>query len=167
MPNRRGLTLIELLIVVTILGILASITVIAFGKAPQEKSRDSRRKTDLDTLKKGLELAKLDSTGAYYYPSCDVYTSGECRLSGTATNPDLTLSSGTPYINNVPNDPKTNLGYLYRPTGAVADCAVNTCTSYTLVACLEFDSDTQKDPTNDATACVPGSGTVSYTIRPN
>jgi prepilin-type N-terminal cleavage/methylation domain-containing protein len=59
--------LIELLVVITIIGILATLALVSFGFA-QGKARDSRRKADLDSLKKSLELAKQDTPGNTYYP---------------------------------------------------------------------------------------------------
>ena len=146
----KGFTLIELLIVITILGILAGLTLASYG-GTQERARDSKRKTDLDAIKKALELARQDSTGAYYYPACDAYVSGACNISGTSTNPDLTSGTGTPYMNSVPTDPKTATGYTYIPT--LASCAASACTSYTLIACLENTKDTQKDQTERNTVC--------------
>lgn len=166
--KKTGFTLIELLIVITILGILAGLTLASYG-GTQERARDSKRKTDLDALKKALELARQDSTGAYYYPSCDSIDgpgSTGCYLTGTKTNPDLTSISGTPYMQSVPTDPKTSTGYVYIPSGTGCTASPNTCTTYTLIACLENTKDTQKDQTENNTVC-PGTSLVSYTITPN
>src|SRR3989338_8082819 len=67
-PKRKGFTLIELLVVISIIGILASFAIASFPSA-QAKGRDSRRKADLDAIRKAGELAKTDSTGSKYYPS--------------------------------------------------------------------------------------------------
>ena len=143
---KRGFTLIELLIVISILGILVSLTLVSYGSA-QERGRDSKRKTDLDAIKKALELAKNDTAGAYYY-----------------SNTLATL--GPTYIAKVPTDPKTAASYVYNATPDSPDCtATATCTSYTLTACLENRSDSQKDAVENETAC-PGTP-VSYTITPN
>jgi prepilin-type N-terminal cleavage/methylation domain-containing protein len=63
----KGFTLIELLVVITIIGILATFIVASFTSA-QRKGRDARRKSDLDAVKKALELVKNDCTGAASYP---------------------------------------------------------------------------------------------------
>ncbi len=140
-----GFTLIELLIVITILGILAGITLASYGNA-QAKSRDSRRKTDLDAIKKALELKKQDSTGAYYYPN---------------TANDATLAPS--YIQKVPTDPKTAVAYIYAPTPA--NCTTTSiCTTYTLTACLENGNDPQG--VTDATNC-PTPPNKAYTVTPN
>lgn len=59
MLNRRAFTLIELLIVISIIGIL--ITLVAVTVRPvQIKSRDARRKSDLNLYLSGLDLFKTD-----------------------------------------------------------------------------------------------------------
>ncbi|OGD93536.1 hypothetical protein A3C33_00810 [Candidatus Curtissbacteria bacterium RIFCSPHIGHO2_02_FULL_42_58] len=142
MNHKHGFTLIELLIVITILGILAALTLVSYGSA-QERARDSKRKQEIDAIKKTLELAKQDTAGSYYYPNA--------------------LASLAPtYIKVVPTDPKTGLSYTYSPTPA--GCSTN-CTSYALTGCLENTNDSQKDATQNETTC-PGTP-VSYTITPN
>lgn len=128
--REKGFTLIELLIVIAIIGILSSFVVASFTSA-QAKGRDSRRKSDLDALKKSLELAKTDSTGNAYYPACDTYTANACAIDGTNTNPDLSPS----YIKTVPTDPKTSTSYTYQPTAD--SCAAGACTGFILSFCLE------------------------------
>lgn len=128
--KQKGFTLIELLVVIAIIGILAGFIIASFNSA-QEKARDSQRKSDLDALKKALELAKTDSKGGAYYPA------------------DLTPANLEPnYILKIPTDPaKTDCGqgvgnycYYRYPTGCVAD----QCTSYRLIARLENDKDPQR-----------------------
>jgi prepilin-type N-terminal cleavage/methylation domain-containing protein len=147
-----GFTLIELLIVITILGILASLTLASYG-GTQERARDSKRKQELDAIKKSLELAKQDTPGAYYYPGCSV----PAPCGGSQTSPALSPT----YIKVVPLDPKTKTDYVYSPTG----CATSTqCTGYSLAACLENNNDPQG--VTDATNC-PTSPNKAYTITPN
>jgi prepilin-type N-terminal cleavage/methylation domain-containing protein len=54
---RKAFTLIELLIVVSIISILAVIIVIAIGNA-ESKSRDTKRKADLQAISSALEAYK-------------------------------------------------------------------------------------------------------------
>ncbi len=127
--NKRGFTLIELLVVITIIGILAAFIVASFTSA-QQKSRDARRKADLDAIRKAFELQKADSTGAKYY--------------GSTTS---SLSSATPpYIKNVPTDPQTGAAYLYYPGPGTAPLPCGSpsqCTDYRLTATFENTADLQ------------------------
>lgn len=138
---KRGFTLIEILVVISILGIMAGLLLASYGNA-QAKSRDSKRKTDLDTIKKALELAKQDTTGQYYYP-------------------DLLSSLAPTYTKTVPLDPKTNANYTYTP--APTSCTT-ACTDYTLISCLENANDTQG--VTDATNC-PAAPQKAYKVTPN
>ena len=149
-----GFTLIELLVVITIIGILAGLALVSYG-GTQARSRDSKRKQELDAIKKALELAKQDTAGAYYYPSCSP-VSESC--SASSTTPAL---ADTGYIKAVPVDPKTNAAYTYIPTPASCN---GTCTSYTLIACLENATDSQA--VSDATNCL-SSPQKAYKLTPN
>ena len=144
--NRKsyGFTLIELLVVITIIGILAGLTLVSFSGA-QARARDSKRKSDLDAIKKTLELAKQDTPGAYSYP---------------LKADDTTLSPT--YIKTVPKDPKTGSPYFYTPTKSDDTPCLSQpeCALYSLTACLENKSDSQKDALKYS-ACTDASYTVS------
>lgn len=164
---KKGFTLIELLVVITILGILAGLTLATYG-GTQARSRDSKRKTDLDAVKKALELAKQDSTGSYYYPSCNTNDGPGgtgCVLNGTITNPPLTPVGITPYMQTVPTDPKSG-NYTYIPTGSGCTNSPGTCKTYTLVACLENTRDSQSDVAKGGTNNTICGTLQSYTVSP-
>lgn len=63
-PNRRGMTLIELMIVVSILGILAAIVIPTFSNA-NETAKGSALASQLNTVKKSLVLYTTDHNGAF------------------------------------------------------------------------------------------------------
>jgi len=53
--NKRGFTIVELLIVIVVIAILASISVVAYNGI-QTRARDSQRSSDISAIKKALEL---------------------------------------------------------------------------------------------------------------
>lgn len=63
--KKSGFTIVELLIVIVVIGILATITIIAFNSI-QQRGRDSQRVSDIATIKKSLELFHAQNG---YYPN--------------------------------------------------------------------------------------------------
>ena len=161
----KGFTLIELLVVIAILGILVTIAIASYTSA-QGKSRDGRRKGDMDAVKKALELAKSDTTGGFF-PGCPS-NAPSCQLSNAATtnNPSIETAG---YIKKTPQDPKNTGVYVYTYIPTAANCTGQTgatpCSSYTLVACLENGNDAQKDTVADTTRCPAASAPASYTVN--
>lgn len=95
MYKRRGFTLIELLIVIAIIAIL--VIMVIFGlNANLGKSRDGKRKADLDRIKIAMED---------YYGDKNQYP----NLAKLSCDSDLL----SPYLAHIPCDPKTKLPYCY------------------------------------------------------
>lgn len=108
---RGGFTLIEMLIVIAIIGILASIVLVGLGPV-QKRGRDARRQSDLRGAQNALEL---------YYSKCGHYPGGpNCQ---TASNEDwagmVTAVTGASIgVNRLPNDPSTGSTYYYGTDGS-------------------------------------------------
>jgi prepilin-type N-terminal cleavage/methylation domain-containing protein len=114
----KGFTLIEILIVVAIIAILASVVLVGLGPT-QQKGRDARRLSDLRETQNALELY-YNAEGHYPdAPSWDL-------LSSDITNAGIGISQP------LPSDPTDSGSYVYSylPVG-------NPATSYFLVACME------------------------------
>lgn len=103
----RGFTLIELLIVIAIIGALASISVFALQGA-RESARDSKRKSDLESIRSALEIYKAD---------CNEYPAG--LPSGALTDSGCSSPLGNVYMEDVPEDPTTSSGYCYNQISSV------------------------------------------------
>lgn len=64
--NRRGFTLIELIIVIAVLGVLATTLIMTLNPADQyAKAADAKRKGELSSIQKALEAYYQDHNGQY------------------------------------------------------------------------------------------------------
>ena len=89
--QKKGFTLLELLIVISIIGVLVALGTVSYSTA-QKKSRDSRRKMDMKNIQTAMES---------YYAQNGSYP--------TATTNLTDKFSG----NSLPKDPKTGVDYSY------------------------------------------------------
>jgi|GEM_PF-436703 len=147
--REKGFTLIEILIVVAIIAILASVVLIGLGPT-QQSGRDARRLSDLHQIQNGLELFYNRCgfyPGNFTAPNCDpAATTGFAQMKGALTTADIG-------VNTVPSDP-TNAGahiYYYRTNGAAA-------TQYVLAAQLENPNNTVFNSYTPPTITAFGSG---------
>ncbi len=108
--ERKGFTLIEILIVVAIIAILASVVLVGLGPT-QQAGRDARRISDLQEDQNGLEL---------FYNKCGFYpgTAGTTCTGGspggtTWASVQTALSGANIGVSTVPQDPSTNRTYMY------------------------------------------------------
>lgn len=65
LQDKSGFTLVELMVVISIIAILSVVGVTVFTGI-QKNARDSRRKSDIDAIAKTLELLYSDTKGSYY-----------------------------------------------------------------------------------------------------
>lgn len=115
---KRGFTLVELLVTITIIGILTSVGLSTFTSA-QKKSRDVRRKNDLASIAKALEVYyndhnryPADETGQIKGctiddPDTEEVCSWGLSFQHADTDPD------TVYLVSLPDDPSSGRDYYY------------------------------------------------------
>jgi prepilin-type N-terminal cleavage/methylation domain-containing protein len=135
--QRKGFTLIEILIVVAIIAILASVVLVGLGPT-QEAGRDARRVSDLHEDQNGLEL---------FYNACGFYpgsitAAGVCTGGATAGYGTGAGAAGTMIaalttdaalgITQVPVDPSNSGVHVYGFTTNAAPAS-----QYLLSAVLE------------------------------
>ncbi len=145
-----GFTLIELMVVIVIMGILVSIGTFAF-QSSQKKSRDSRRKSDLDQVTKALEMYNTDVGN---YPSGGtVATTDAGKIIGCGDTTKVVCNWGESFSNTtkatymvkLPKDPMENRTYYYERVG----------NGYRLYARLENLEDTT----------IPTTGSKEYSMN--
>ena len=128
----EGFTIVELLIVIIIIGILATLVVVQFTNQ-QKKARDTKRKTDIGAIQTHLE--------AYYaengkYPTATGVTTA--NLKGLKSE-SLKAPNGTDPISA---DAASKTHYNYTVTPANCDNTATDCTNFTISAVLEADDST-------------------------
>ena len=103
--KQKGFTIVELLIVVVVIAILATITIVSFNGI-QTRARDSARDVAVKNIQTALEMYKEDNNGVY--PNA-------CGSPNTGCNvPNLASALVPKYMSTVPNDPSSgvNIGYV-------------------------------------------------------
>ncbi|MDH5614138.1 MAG: type II secretion system major pseudopilin GspG, partial [Gammaproteobacteria bacterium] len=112
--NHKGFTLIEVMIVVIIIGILATLVVPKLiGR--QDQALVTKARHDISTLENALKLYRLDN---YNYPSTDQGL--EALVTKPAGTPEPRNWKKGGYIERMPKDPWGN-DYLYLNPGIHGD----------------------------------------------
>ena len=104
--KKNGFTLIDLLVVISIIGVLISVSFVGFAQA-RKASRDSKRRADLEQIRSALEIYRND---------CKTYPSFLAQ-GGTLMGAE-TLCQGNVYMQQIPQDPLgSGYNYSYNRTG--------------------------------------------------
>ena len=118
--ERKGFTMIEVLIVVAIIGILTSILVANYNEA-RKNSRDKIRKSDLKSLQLAVELYKAQY-GQYPAQGCGTSGAqfagpGPTTVGWAASCDDYISGLAPQFVPALPKDPNQenvdNTGYYY------------------------------------------------------
>jgi general secretion pathway protein G len=112
--TQSGFTLIEIMVVVVILGILASVVVPRIMDNP-DKARVAKAHHDIQALESALDVYRLDN---FVYPTTDQGLEALITLPTTAPEPPNWKQGG--YIKKLRKDPWGN-DYLYLSPGEHGD----------------------------------------------
>lgn len=131
----KAFTLIEMLVVISLIGILAAIALVSFGGA-QKQARDTTRKSDLKQYQTSLEVYGNLSSGLYPAvagPAVDASTA-LCGYLNNRLEPDISCSE----------DPKnsSDSSFIYRYVSTAGTAGSAAATDYVLWAKLEGKSQT-------------------------
>ena len=112
---KKGFTLVELLVVITVMGFLMTVAFVAFDNA-RSKARDAKRVANIDQLRKALDLY-FNSQGSYPIATSEIElgtANYDVLCSGTSSGfkGDASACGGnaTIYIDHVPKAFGLNAG---------------------------------------------------------
>lgn len=138
MKTKKGFTLLELLMVIMIIGILATVVVVNLTVS-QKKARDSKRVADLQSIQSAVEMYRQTSgklpggTASYYQsnynPNWTLHK--ESQTAPDTADDDKFAIDLAAYLSSLPIDPKngkesiqpwtqdtTGLAYRYQQNGS-------------------------------------------------
>lgn len=114
----KGFTLIEVLVVATIIAVLTAIGVVSYTNI-NKRSRDTKRKSDMEQIRSALEMYRADN-GFYVATGAPNYTD--------ASNLSAVLVPS--YMAAIPSDPKSPTQvYRYKATDLVSGNYYGYCLS--------------------------------------
>ncbi len=139
--KQKGFTIVELLIVIVVIGILATLVIVTFSGI-QQKGRNSQRQTDVNTLATYVSAYYTDKG---YYPTMqDLNTAGWRTTNAKGLDPEAlkdprgaaqTLVGATAPNSYVYVASSSDLAVTCSNTTASSDA--NACDTYVITATLE------------------------------
>lgn len=137
-----GFTIVELLIVIVVIGILATLVIVTFSGI-QQKGRNSQRQTDINAIQGHVEAFYAQNG---YYPSRTNLNTASWRADNTRGLDPAALAdpknAATQTLDATPADGTYH--YAYGPlndSNTSCEADQTTCSKYTLTAQMEGDDD--------------------------
>lgn len=110
--NRRGFTIVELLIVIVVIGILAAIVIVAYNGV-QSRAKYSREQSDMNAINKLVQMYYATNS---QYPSTGGTGTWQGWSQGANFIPGIVPAFAS-VIPQMPSDPATENSYLYTSNG--------------------------------------------------
>lgn len=130
--KNQGFTIVELLIVIVVIGILATLVITTYNGV-QSKARDTKRKTDVNALQGQVEAY---NTNAGFYPTLANINDTSWRATNMKGLDPSALQDPQGSAQTLVSAPAAK-SYAYQPLPSGCDDSTTNCTSYTLTATLE------------------------------
>ncbi len=147
----KGFTIVELLIVIVVIGILATLVLVTFTGI-QQKARDSKRKTDLGAIQASLESYYSSNNTYPTYDDLNSSTWVSSNMKGFDFNalrdPKQASNASTPMLNAAPGSGVYQYGYVVTPSSCVDDGSGTACSNYTITTNLEGGGTFSKNSNN-------------------
>jgi len=135
LKKQKGFTIVELLIVIVVIGILATLVIVTFSGI-QKKARDSQRQTDINALASHISAYYADKG---YYPTITDMNDSTFRTANMKGLDPEALKDPRGSAQTLVGTTTAN-SYLYTTTGCTAanpSSDTNACDGFTLTATLE------------------------------
>ena len=145
----KGFTIVELLIVIVVIGILATLVIVTFTGI-QQKARDSKRKTDIGAVQAALE--SYYSSNNTYPTVTDLNSSTwiSSNLKGFDINALQDPKGNSPTVISGTTPSGTQYAYNVTPSGCDDSAnSANPCTNFGIYAKLESDGSTISKVSNN------------------
>lgn len=107
--NKKGFTLIEVLLAVTIIAVLSGFVIVQMNGAANA-TKDTKRKADIDLIKNAIISYRSENYSNAPVDDCEI---GGCSTLNTAL---------TPFLATLPDDPDSDKNYVYESNGT--DCTL-------------------------------------------
>lgn len=123
--QKRGFTIVELLIVIVVIAILAAITIVAYNGV-QQRAHDTKRKNDMATLAKLMNI--------YSIKKSPMYTGSGC---GSGGNGSGYLNYNYPGYTSVMDCIKAGTNTAVTLQDNVPNCSGLSCRTYMVYTCKQ------------------------------
>jgi prepilin-type N-terminal cleavage/methylation domain-containing protein len=133
----RGFTIVELLIVIVVIGILATLVIVTFSGI-QQKGRDSQRKTDINAVTSHVSAYYAEK--GYYPTMADLNNAAWRAINTKGLDPEALKDPKASSANIAAATSATAYGYTASGTGCdntAASSDTNPCSAFTITATLE------------------------------